>query len=311
MLDIDKTSKVIILPEHVLSLKILRIKNESFSRNLATSGSDIYELREVGKSSQFDSRCEPRLPSGDAVKSMVLESVNSGDLGAVIQNPNMIYCTKFNIAYLCLRWMGARDSYSFRYHTFDDLLDDFVSWLQVSLAQELPSEAIKVGIESICDFIQENEETFYKFAPQKAHRFLVLKILLLKDTIAANPDFAINLHIRSKLSTSTEQPPEEIIDLHIHRYSIDFVFGSYLTDDMKKSFLEIYETSFSKLDHYLAELARSQAARAAVDNNLSSFVASAKKEKATEAKLSKKARKPTGKKVAVGKGALDSFFSKQ
>lgn len=312
MVEIDDTTRVLVVPDGVLELALLRIDNGVIKKTIAIAGDQVYEIREMGPPSQYDSRPEPCLPSGGPVKSIILESVESGDQGAVLKNPNVLNCTRFNLIYPTLAWMGVkRDVYASRYHAFDELVDEFANWLQV-LPQVLPRGAMNSCVESICDSIVENSELYYKLSSTKMQAFLASKVEALKTKLLANPHFSLTTLIHESLALDgSTQATDEILQLQCHKFSVDFIFGSYLNETLKSEFLQNSGVDYSKLDEFMRNQDLALKARKVVENNRASVANSTNKQKANESSNSKKTKKQPAKKVAIGKGALDSFFKQK
>lgn len=305
-MDLDETSKVIILPKDQKSFEILHLPWGETEKSILVTETSIYELREVTGFSSYETHPEPKLPSGGAVKSIIIESDSQG---FVLRSPNVIACSKFNLIYFVLRLMYARvDLYSARFQTFDDILDSFKGSNWVDQLRGRLEEPFR----TICESILENGDEFFKLSMPKVLNFLAEKVEQVSSLLLKSPEFALARKVRSTLHSSLETPPAEIVELQTLRYSVDLVFGSYLNDKLKKEYMDAKNVDFSKLTDFLHEQAKKLRDLAVVEENMTTVAQATAKAKANgKATKTTKTTKKITKKVAVGKGALDGFFKRQ
>lgn len=303
-MEFDAGVKLILLPKEHSSFDIISLPLGDTQKKLLATSEQLYELREVHGSSEYDAHPEPRLPSGGPVKSIILESKDSNQ-GAILKDPTLTTCTPFNIVYYVLNAMYIqKDNYTTRYQTLDDILDD----LRLSPCHDTLFMKIKQCLTLICTSIQENGDEFFKLSIEKAFRYISTKVEVLKNLLTNSPNFVLTGNIRATLCVSGETPAPEIVDLQTTRYCIDMIFGSYLSESVKCDYLEHMLVDYSSLNSYFKEIESKKRVLAAIEDNMESVVLITKKAK-TKSTKGKNTRKPV-KKVPIGKGALDSFFGK-
>lgn len=310
-MEIDDSSKVFIIPDGETSFKILHLPFGDVQKSVLVTEKSIFELREITGFSSFEAHPEPKLPSGGAVKSFIFENKDSSNQGSVLRSPNVIACSKFNLIFFIIRLMYQRaDMYSSRYQTFSDTLDNFQGSQSTPEWIDVLGERMREPIKLICDSIEENGEEFYKFSLSKVINFLAEKVDLLKSLLLASPNSALARKIRSSLHSSISEPPADIVELQTLRFAVDLIFESYLTESLKLEFLKTKNIDFVTLTDYLHSLEKKLKEIAAVESNMTSVVESTTKARGN-GKQALKSKKKVAKKVAVGKGALDSFFGKK
>lgn len=305
-MELDESTKLILLPEGCFSFECISLSLNDSSKSILVANDHLFELREVHGSSQYDVRPEPTLPSGGAVKSIIVEGKELSP-GAVLKSPSIINCTPFNIVFYILGAMHQRkDIYTSRYQTLDDILDNLDLSSSHSTLRRKTSDALAL----ICDSIQENGEEFYKYSTDKSFEFLESKTRKLQRHLLDSPDYAITGLIKASLSILGEEPAAEILDLQTTKYCVDMIFGSYLSEKLKEEFLKHRNIDFSLLDASIKEQESKRRALAAVQDNMEAVVLSTKQAKNNTKNTKTKTTKKPVKKVAVGKGALDSFFKR-
>lgn len=309
---IEDTTKVVLLPKNERSFQIFSLKFGSTEKQILYSGEGVYELRLITGQNDYVSRPEPKLTNGEAVKSLIIENSANSEEGAVLSCPNIVNSTKLNLAYFVILVMWhKKELYGGRYHAMDDILDNFSAYVKPQkLLQDIRPHLVKL-IESLCQVVEEGGEPFYKFSTEKAMKFVSTKIDSLADLLHSSPDYALTGFIRNKLN-AYEEAPDEIFRLQIKKYAVEYIFGSYLTQEIKHDFMREASLDFSTVENYMKAQEEKQKALAVVESNMNSVVQTTKKARESLAKITKttKSSKKVVKKVAVGKGALDGFFSR-
>lgn len=304
-MELDQSVRIILLPEKVSSLQILPLLYGGFARSVLIADNELYELREVHGPSTYDAHPEPTLPSGEAVKSILVEGLDEPH-GAVIRSPCVINSAPFNIVYYLLWSMSERrDKYTARFHALDDILDD----CNLPSYEAVVREKSKESLSLICDDITESGEDFYKFCPVKASEYLEGKVKALQKLILDSPTLAILGLIKAKGTLPGEIAPLEIQELQTLNYSIDLIFGSYLSEALKNQFIQERGIDFSILTAYLKKQENRKKELAVIEDNMEAVVLVTKVANSSSKSKTKTVKK-LPKKVAVGKGALDNFFKR-
>lgn len=302
-MELDESTRLILLPKDESAFDILSLPFGSSKLKILASNDQLYEVREIVGFSEYDERPEPRLPSGGAVKSAIIE-LKSGP-GAVLKNPALLSCTPWNVVYYVLNRMYLqKDVYTSRFQTLDDILDSFQLENHATLALK-----IEQCFENLCTTIIENGDTFYKFSVDRAFAFLSGRINSLRELLVATPEFALSTMIRGSMVVGSEEPPSDLLNLQTLKWSIDLVCGSYMSEKVKNDYLTHAQIDFRPLDTFFKEHESRKRALAAVEDNMDSVVLTTKNAKTGAKKVKGKPKKPANK-VAVGKGALDSFFKR-
>ncbi|RLV90159.1 hypothetical protein JA1_004757 [Spathaspora sp. JA1] len=304
---IDKDSKVILLPEtasptefKLIQLPISNNLNQTKSYLYEPISTTIYELN------QIRSIESAKLKSGDAVKSFIIESGNSD--GAIIQSPRTIISSKFNLCYLLISSLYGQKNDT-RFITIDDFMD------RLTWSQNLPESVLISALEKVCEELNNDDVTFYKFSIEKSLLFINEKILALVDFIANQPNSIID-KIKAELTdptnTTTEEIPQDILNQLILQYAIDYVCSTYIEDsNFKQDLINKFEYKFDQVEKYLVEIREKQKSLALVEANMNEVINSTIKNRNKEKEQVKKSTKKIQvKKVAVGKGALDGFFKR-
>lgn len=304
-MEVDHSARIVLLPESVSSLQILPLIYGGFARSVLIADNELYELREIHGPSTYDAHPEPTLPSGEAVKSILIEGLNDPH-GAVVGSPSVLNSTPFNIIYYLLWSMSEKqENYTSRFHALDDILDD----CNLPSYEAVVRQKAKESLSPICDVITENGEDFYRFCPLKAFDYLEVKVRALQKLILESPGYAILGLIKAKGALLGENAPLEIQELQTLNYSIDLIFGSYLSEALKKQFLQDRGIDFSELTIYLKQQENKKKELAVIEDNMEAVVLATKLANSS-LKSRNKTVKKLSKKVAVGKGALDSFFKR-
>lgn len=294
---LSETTKILILPQEVEEIALFDVQLSGQERSLITGNNEVYEVLEVIGHSSFDTTPAPQLPSMKAVKSIILESEN-GD-GYCLQSPNVLLATKFDMTYFFSALLHDRLSFSSRYKSASDIKDELLDLAVINGWNDIIECAFQRSLANICQSILEGDEAYFKFSREKFFSFLRQKVEKLSDFIFRSPNLSLHKMIRSSLVSSI-QVPEDIFRAQTLRYATDMVLLSYYNPTLRDEFIDAEGYKFDDLLSYLEE-ARKDNENGAILTPLSTV----------STKIVP--RKNKGKKdlrVAVGKGALDSFFKK-
>lgn len=269
---------------------------------------EIFELRQTGARNRWlhNDRSVSLPRTNGAVKSLMVETY---DTGGVLQSPNVIVATKFDLCFVFIPIMAASDTFSKRYISYEDVLDTIGSQ---HLWMGHLSDAVIIGsISKICEIVVENRETFYKYSPAKTVTMLAKKV--------QNVELALGLHqtvledcIRLQLhdpSSVSSDVPEDIHNLAVRQHALDLV-TCYVPLELRALVMAELGADFGPLETYSKELRLKKKAIDAAEKTMDEVAAAtASAKKANAKKTGKNVAKKTTK-VAVGKGALDSFFKR-
>lgn len=310
-MSVTAESKVFVVPRDINNYDFVNVNIRESLKTLVLSEKSIFEVREIGPASSFDSRPDPKFPSGEPVKSLIFED-SMARTGYVKQNANILSLTKYDILFLVLCCLSMGIEEQSRYKTQEDLLDEVMTSLGNNSSHNTIQKHISSSFEKICDVITENGEDFYRVNTFKVIALLDEKVQKLKNLILANKKFALSASIDESLGGVETQPSQEVVQLQTLRYSIDYIFDSYLTSKHKAMYNEHMKVDFSALDKFVLEREQQQKARSIVEQN--SLASGGAKnnvpgKQTKQTKLTTKKKAPV--KVAIGKGALDSFFTRK
>lgn len=318
-MNVHEGTKVILLPKEKGVYSIVKLPNASDQKSFKSyllRDDQLFELREIKGDNSYlpnDSK-RPVIPNtGLSVKSFIFESEENG---CVVQSPNLIVSTKFNLVYYLISIMYNNDSFAKRFITFEDFSDTISSLFENnSWVGAIPVKMYKSALSDICDTIEENDEIFYKYSTKKVIEYLNRKVSQLLAYLSTQLDFSIILKIKQELykpiSEGSNDIPSEILQLSIIRHSIDLICGSYTPIEIRNQLINNGGYEFDKLNAYLKDIQIQRKELELVESNMNAVVETTTKVE-TKKKDSKKkvVRKKEVKKVAVGKGALDGFFKK-
>ncbi|CCE85747.1 Piso0_005374 [Millerozyma farinosa CBS 7064] len=316
---VDNATRVILLPQGEQSYSIIRLPSStSFGENIVCliQGDTMYEIREINGKNPYMINMDkvPKLPNNDgAVKSLIFESDTNG---YVLQNPNLLVTSKFNFAYFLISVMHGEENFAKRFITLEDIIDSLGSkYSGQEWVTSVPFAIYIRALGMICEKIEENDETFYKYSKDKAFTFLQNKIDEVTKYLLSKPHVALNKKIMSELLSSSidsTKIPSEVLQESTTKHSIDLICGSYIPVHVKQEFCENKKYSWSNLDKYLADLAAEKKGLELAESNMNSIInETVVNRKDTKSDSKKKpARKKVVNKVPVGKGALDGFFKK-
>lgn len=316
---VDSNTKTILLPKNCGPYKIIKLPdllNESVLKPYLLNETQLYELREING-------CNPYLPNdnkrpvipktGESVKSIIFES---SDQGYVVQSAKLIVSSKFNLVYYLISIMYNNESFSKRFITFEDFSDTISSiYKDNEWVSTIPTDLFTISLSEICETIEENGETFYKYSNDKVIEYMDSKVNELICFLSSRSDLSIMSKIKQELYRPIEEGnneiPSDILHLSILKHSIDLICGSYTPNEIKINLMKSKNYNFDKLETYFKELRSKRKEIELVESNMNSIVESSSKAATTKkAEAKNKPKKKEAKKVAVGKGALDGFFKK-
>lgn len=306
-MSVTAESKVFLLPKDHKEYEFVNVTIAGNPKTLVVSGDSVFEVREVGPSSSFDPRPEPKFPSGEPCKSIIFEAQDSNP-GSVRQNANLTCLTKYDILFLVLCSLkGYVLAPSERYKTQEDLLDEVTDSINARVNNVIQKHIVD-SFEKICEGMEENGDTYYKLQTTKVLQVLELKVSALTDLLLTSKSFALLALIEETLGGVELLPSLDILRLQTLKFSVDYIFDSYLTEDLKELYYSKMDFDFSILETFLAERQKQQRARAVVEEN---SAAVSKSKTTPKSDKNVKTTKKKAVKVAVGKGALDSFFGRK
>lgn len=305
---LSNESKIFLLPRNCYEYEFMNLNICGSIKTLVLSGEEVFEIREIGPSSAFDSRPEPKFPSGEPVKSLIFES-EENNVGYVKQSANLLQLSKYDLLFLVLYVFRADiKNESERYKTKEDLLDEIALHMGTCSIHEAIKKKISNSFDLIFDKIVENEENYYRVNKSEVVEVLSKKIESLRRVLLENKNFTFSKIIEESLGGDEVVPSQSILELQTLKYCIDYVFDSYLTSDLKDMYYKSKSVDFSNLDAFMKQREKKQRERAAVEENRASVTRS--KPSTSKNEKTKKLNKKKPVKVAIGKGALDSFFGK-
>lgn len=275
----DSIRKTILLPKDVKKeILIIDLPNYSDSKKLSQyllSGETIYELKNI---------------SSDKPKSLIFENENEGIIN---ESADVLICTKFDLIYLLIPALYN----STNFITMENIIDNN-DWLS-----KVPEQVIDKALNPIVETIDENNETFYKVSQEKVFQYLTNRINNVQKCVK-NSSFLNQLKMDLFVSLE-EEIPSEILDMEILRTSVNIV-TSYVSIPLESDILKHNGYDFTGLNEHKSKVEKLIRTQEAIQE------ASLPKKNGQRAKPKQSTNsnsKP--KKVAVGKGALDSFFKKK
>lgn len=303
-------TKIFLLPSELESgeFDIIRLplSNKTTSSFLAKDN-EVYELRQVGSKNPWlkndKSVTIPR--TGGAVKSLIIEH---GESGSVLQSPDMIVATKFDLSFVFINIMIGNDTFSKRFISYEDILDTIGN--QNEWISSLSDSLIVNCINKICDTVVENQESFYKYSPEKTTKMLLDKVSKVESVLNSS-NSSLSDHIRQQLYDPTSidsKIPTNIYGLALKQHAVDLVC-CYAPVSLREEVKKQLNCDFGALEEYMKQLKQKKKAVDAAEQTMNDIAASTNNAKKANAKT-KLQKKVTTKKVAVGKGALDSFFKR-
>lgn len=309
---VHSDTKIFLLPAQLENSEFDIIRLPLANKTIASflvKDNEVFELRSVGSRNPWLKNDKTvTLPrTGGAVKSLIIET---GDAGAVLQSPDMIMATKFDLSFVFITIMAQTDTFSKRYISYEDILDTIGS--QNPWINDLSDTLIVNCLGKLCETVVENQETFYKYSSEKTAEMLSQKVKKL-ETVVSHSSFVINDTIRQLLhdpTSANSEIPNDIYGLAVMQHCIDLVC-CYVPFTVRELVVTKMGCDFGPLDAYTKQLKQKKKALDVAEqtmNEVAASTASAKKSMKVNAKT--KTKKKQVAKVAVGKGALDGFFKR-
>lgn len=281
-------SKVILLPKDAGNEpELVELPSyQDFSRKkkyLITNNAKLYELKAV------DGKGMP--------KSIIFENDTGGKIHRLDQ---IIMTSEFNVTYMLVSMLldtsKANNGGHKNFITLENFVDDH-SWLS-----KLPGSLVQRGLERICDVLEELDEFFYKVNHDKINQFVSTKV----DSVLAFLNKDVDNHLLPKLKMnlyvdSEVEIPSDYLPLELRYQAIQIIKQNMIPSVD----IPVLNQDFAELNKYKQEVVQKLTNK----QLMSSQAISETKPKPIVAKSKTKKQPP--KKVAVGKGALDSFFSKK
>lgn len=296
---IDDKCQIIILPDDLKLVDMYRVKFGESERTLVTGNESIFEILEITGTSRYDEHPAPTLPTSEAVKSVIMEDRNS-DLGICLRKPNMMIATKFNMLYFFAPLLADHSTFSTRFQDIDDIRDQIQDFGAINGWNETIETALSSSLDILCEFIVEADQKYYKFSKAKLMSFLKTKVEMLSSSILASEESNL-FHVIKLSLVSPNSIPRDIMEAQALRYAIDMIILSYFSLGLRNEFLDAMAYNFDHLESYLKQI------RLQTDERTSSNTQMTAKQHENKTTKNRKKRE---QKVAVGKGALDSFFKR-
>lgn len=278
----------------------------------------LFELKKM----TFDNPHQPsqvrKTARGEVLRSLMFCPADTRKT-LFVESSDILVATPFNPVYFLLSFFAPQlekceyESSNPRLKTFDDLIEDWMD--DSSSLQKLPvledESSSRKLLAAISESVEEGGETYHKISVEKIMLFLNEK---LQAICCAFPDSILQQLVTPDLtsplsSVSGERIPEELVAAFKHRHAIHLL-GSYL----HSYYIEkLYETAPNSvvLNSHLKLVQQQVLEQKLAEENLQKLNESLSNEKKRKGnqKGNAKTKKPA-QKVAMGKGALDSFFKK-
>ncbi|WEJ95332.1 hypothetical protein PSN45_002847 [Yamadazyma tenuis] len=248
------------------------------------------DYRDISKSSKYLVSCgslfELKSVSSDP-KSIIFENETDQD-GIVVESPEIIMATKFNVVYLLISTLYNQSSSS--YISLENFIDNH-EWIG-----NVPEALVEDALEKICDKITENGEFFYKVNQEKTKEFIKSKIESVKQQLSSSK---LMTQIKMSLYVDTETE----IPMGMEDQEILYLANEMISSHLSIS-LELHD--FEDLLKYKKGIQARLTAKSMVMEAQKPTKHQPKTGKAAKGKV----KKPVVK-VAKGKGALDMLFKKR
>lgn len=287
---VNNDSRLIFLPKEINgSYQLVSVAGESFILHDLI----LYQLR--------------AMETNETPSSFVLEMQN--DHGAVMNNSDykILVATKFNLNFKLFLLLQRAT----RGKSIDNLVDDELSGIIDCdrNGKGIPLEVIEKYLQdaSIWDVITEAGEAYYRYNQEKCLKWLQLRVERLVEFHLNYPYSSIVKQFKKDYDDASQQ----MIELHIRRFAVGFITHAYGLGTLFDPLSKLYD--FSLLDEMIQAQKETLKQRQLVEANLraTSDTSNNQKKRPSTAKASANKRgKKAAPKVAVGKGALDSFFKK-
>lgn len=305
-----RDSRVVYFPTGAFEISILLLPHPRLTTpaNYALIDSTLYELKEINGDNPHLSNNHLRpLTKKDTlpVRSLILENLNPGDDGLILENGNVIITTKFDLTYSLIGFFH-RQKESSRFNSFEDLSDSIGKELPVD---QLPESLLKASLNRISETVIENNELFYKYSESKTLQFLKSKVHKIATSF---PESIFETLLKPSLYPLNidEAIPEEMANLAKVQHSI-YLLSSYLPLQWEQNLNKDYD--LAKLQEYVSNIKRQKLEKKIAEEQIASLNQTSAGNKrngnngnnGVPAKKKQFVKKPT---VKLSKGPLDSFF---
>lgn len=291
---VDDNSRLIFLPKEITgSYQLISLLNESF----ILYDLNLYQLRAM-ETNEFPS-------------SFIIEKEN--DQGAILNNSDhrILVASKYNLNFKLLLLLQRTT----RSKSLENLGDDELSSI-IDIdhnGKGVPLELVEKYLENetLWDIINEGGESYYKFNSLKCLNWLQIKVDKL---VKVHLNYSSSSIVRQFKKDYQDITQQSLIELHVRRFAVGFITHAYNLETVYEPLLSLYD--FSSLDEMIETQKATLKQRQLVETNLraTSDTSSSLKKRPNSTTGTKGAlkrnKKATLVKVAVGKGALDSFFKK-
>lgn len=291
----NEENKILIVPQDISVADIFAIKSGGRTRSILAADEGVFEVVNIVGSSPYDSVPAPQTPFSEPVKSILLRIDNHQ--GAVSQDPRVLVATRFNMTYFFAGIFNSQNTFSSRFQDASDLKDQLLDLDVISGWNDKIESEYNRSLNILCETIVEGDQTFYKYSKDQLRLFLKEKIEKLAAYIIAKKSLSLYKAIRSSL-ISQEEPPQNILEAQTLRFATDMVMVSYFDISDRTEMLGALGYESEELASYLKKVKSQNESENLQDTTV------------TTPRIKAKTKAPRKKesKVAVGKGALDSFF---
>lgn len=291
----NKDNKILIVPQDISVADIFAITSGDKTRSILAADEGVFEVVNIVGSSPYDSMTAPQTLFSEPVKSVLLRSDNHQ--GAVLQDPRFAVVTKFNMTYFFAGIFNSQNTFSSRFQDASDLKDQVLDLDVISGWNEKIDCEFNRSLDILCETIEEGGQIFYKYSKDQLRLFLKDKIDKLTAYIIAKKNLSLYKVIRLSL-LSQEEPPQSILEAQTLRFATDIIMVSYFSPSDRAEMLNALGYESEELAIYLRKVKSQNESDNLHDTTVST----------PRIKAKTKATRKKEPKVAVGKGALDSFF---
>ncbi|KAH3669428.1 hypothetical protein OGAPHI_001549 [Ogataea philodendri] len=274
------------------------------STQLLVNSGAVYELNRTNFKDPHN-QAQKLTKTQQPLKTVYLAATDARKASILIGNSCDIWvATKFNPVYLLLDFFtDALKHDRVRMVSYQDLLEQFET--TPVLAQLLEHNvSLESALLKICESVDENDERFYRPSIDR-----ILEFLRQRTTkLASNLPASIINSTKKKLSLPGFEPPVEVLAVKYTQLAIGL-----LESAVEPVYLEKLRNSYSSkpLDDYMVQYAQKEKMNAVAQENISLLHGMSSSSSSKKRKVEKKEVRKEVKRVAVGKGALDSFFKKK
>ncbi|QPG74041.1 hypothetical protein FOA43_001360 [Brettanomyces nanus] len=307
----QNTIRLVLLPKYnssISSYTTISLKdptNDGESRQFLVSQPEnkLYSLNKTDFKDQYKEK-QKVTKNGQPIKSLMLTTTTKSNCLIIGKTPEIYVGTIFNQIYFLLSFFVQflRQDH-LRLLSYDDLCEMFED--SESLGSLIKMKiSFKESLETICETVRENGETFYKVSEARILDYINQRV----DRIFEHFPCSLKSQLLRKLQrVNNLVPSTEVIKLSHINASIDLL-SSFVDKYYLNKVRARYD--FGPLIEYHEKLAQMEEMNKVAEDNLERL-----NEKLQNNGSSKRKRKQIGtkkvvKRIAVGKGALDMFFGK-